>query len=180
MALDLITDVGAAKMAQALGSASAVKITHVALGDGAGAGYVPTTTQTALRGELARRPIESRLALAPQAWIVSTVFAPADTGLASVREMGFLDEDGELVTVWAVQETGEDEDRPRAVGVIDFVVQHVLHLDQAPEGAVIVDAPDDVFAMAQLALLVAQTRHHHRLFRNDLDHLRRHGAFPGA
>ena len=60
MPITLLTDIAEAKITAAAGSATAVAITHIALGDGNGGNYAPSYAQTALRREKARRAILTR------------------------------------------------------------------------------------------------------------------------
>ncbi len=134
----LITDIGEAKLALAAGDASAVEICEVALGDGLGASYEPSFEQTALRRELARREIDARHLVDPNAWRVKIEFPP-DTPSFPVREMGFYSSDGDLISIWA----GADI-QPRQTGSIAYLVDHVLSFSRVAEGLLIVKAPDDV------------------------------------
>jgi hypothetical protein len=139
----LFTDVAEAKITAAAGSGTQVAITHIALGDGNGANYGPSFSQTALQRELARQPIEVRHIVDGNAWRVKTEFGP-ETPAFFVREMGFFDADGDLIAIWA----GLDV-QARQTGAITYLVDHVLSFTRVDDGLVIVNAPDDlVFDLA--------------------------------
>lgn len=138
MPTTLLTDIAEAKITAAAGSGTAVAITHIALGDGNGANYAPSYSQTALQRELARQAIQTRHIVGTNAWRVKAEFDP-DTPAFGVREMGFFDADGDLIAVWA----GNDV-VPRQTGVITYLVDHVLSFTRVEDGLVIVNAPDDV------------------------------------
>lgn len=135
--LELITDIGEAKLNQALGSGVAVQITEIALGDGNGANYNPGAGQTALKRELARKPIEKTHMVGTNAWRVTVEF-PSDTPAFYVREIGFFDAEGDMIAIWA----GIDIDA-RQTGAIYYTLEHVLNLSRVKDGLVIVNAPDD-------------------------------------
>ena len=138
MPTTLLTDIAEAKITAASGSGTSVAITHIALGDGRGANYTPSYSQTALQRELARRSIQTRHIVGANAWRVKAEFDP-DTPAFAVREMGFFDADGDLIAVWA----GNDV-VPRQTGAITYLVDHVLSFTRVESGLVIVNAPDDV------------------------------------
>ncbi|WOI34778.1 phage tail protein [Tritonibacter scottomollicae] len=138
MPTTLLTDIAEAKITAAAGSGTAVAITHIALGDGNGANYAPSYSQTALRREKARQAIQTRHIVGTNAWRVKAEFDP-ETPAFAVREMGFFDADGDLIAVWA----GNDV-VARQTGAITYLVDHVLSFTRVEDGLVIVNAPDDV------------------------------------
>ena len=141
--INLITDIGEAKLNQALGSGVAVQITEIALGDGNGANYNPGAGQTALKRERARQTIKKQHMVDTNAWRVTVNF-DHDTPAFWVREIGFFDAEGDLIAIWA----GTDIEA-RQTGAIDYALEHVLNLSRVKEGLVIVNAPDDgVFDLA--------------------------------
>lgn len=138
MPTTLLTDIAEAKITAAAGSGTAVAITHIALGDGIGANYAPSYSQTSLRRELARQAIQTRHMVGTNAWRVKAEFDP-NTPAFSVREMGFFDADGDLIAIWA----GNDV-VARQTGAITYLVDHVLSFTRVDDGLVIVNAPDDI------------------------------------
>jgi hypothetical protein len=147
MPTTLLTDTAEAKIAAAAGSGTQVAITHIALGDGNGANYAPSYSQSALQRELARESIQVRHMVDENAWRVKAEFDP-DTPAFGVREIGFFDADGDLIAIWA----GNDV-VPRQTGSITYLVDHVLSFSRVQDGLVIVNAPDD--EIFNLALLTA-------------------------
>ncbi|QBR35759.1 transposase [Leisingera sp. NJS201] len=145
MPTTLLTDIAEAKITAAAGSGTAVAITHIALGDGNGANYAPSYSQTALQREKARQAIQTRHITGSNAWRVKAEFDP-DTPAFAVREMGFFDADGDLIAIWA----GNDV-VPRQTGAITYLVDHVLSFSRVAEGVVIVNAPDDALYEHALA-----------------------------
>lgn len=134
----IITDTGDQKLNLALGSESQVKITHVALGDGGGATYIPSASAAVLRNEVIRAPIARRHVADDHAWRIAVEFGAADLPSFTVREIGFFDEDGNLIFLWA-----GDDINDRQLGAIDYLLDQVLNLSHVQEGLVYVDAPND-------------------------------------
>lgn len=137
MPVTLLTDLAETKLATAAGSGSQVAITHIALGDANGVTYDPAADATTLQNERARRAIDSTAFQGGNTWIVKAEF-PTDTPSFAVREIGFFDQDGDLIAIWA----GADVD-PRQTGVIVYLVEHALSFSRVAEGLIIVDAPLD-------------------------------------
>jgi len=135
---DIYTTLGLTKIRNAAGSGSQVRISHVALGDGSGAAYAPEASQTTLRRELLREPIERHYKVGTNAWAIKASFPPESTSIV-VREMGFLDEDGDLIALWA----GLDVSNARRTGTISYLINHVMTFQGIADGVVIIDAPDD-------------------------------------
>jgi hypothetical protein len=146
MPTTLLTDIAEAKITAASGSGTQVAITHIALGDGNGANYAPSYSQTALQRERARQAIQLRHIVDGNAWRVKAEF-DSDTPAFMVREMGFFDADGDLIAIWA----GNDV-VARQTGAITYLVDHVLSFTRVKDGLVIVNAPNDAifdFAIGQ-------------------------------
>lgn len=163
----LLTDIAEAKITAAAGSGTQVAITHIALGDGNGANYGPSFSQTALQRELARQPIETRHVTGGNAWRVKAEFGP-ETAAFFVREMGFFDADGDLIAIWA----GNDV-QARQTGAITYLVDHVLSFSRVGEGVLIVNAPDD--ALFDLAVATGNA-----IANLNLEQLRQAGAIRAA
>ncbi len=92
----IVTTAGLTAAARAQVDGEALLITHVAIGDAA---WVPDASATALRGERARAPVESRSLVSDGVWKVTT----AITGEADffAREIGFFaDDDGTPVLLF--------------------------------------------------------------------------------
>lgn len=144
----ILTNLGKSLIRTAAGDGSQVAISHVALGNGLGASYTPLKTQAALRSEFARRPIDRRSALGEDSWRTVCEFPP-ETPAQIIREMGFFNQTGQLIAIWA----GLDIE-PRQAGVITYIVDFILNFSDVDAGLVIVEAPDDElfdFAVVSLA-----------------------------
>ena len=96
----IITNIGLAQIANAQVTQQKVGLQHIALGDGNGAHYVPTQTQTALINEVWRGPVasvtidpinENRIIV--EGSILSTV------GGFTIREIGIFDDQNQLIAI---------------------------------------------------------------------------------
>lgn len=134
--VDIYTTLGLRKIRNAAGSASQVKIKYIALGDGLGVAYAPLASQTALRRERLRTEIERHYPVGDNAWYVKAAFAPGVAAI-TVREMGFFDEDGDLIALWAGTDVGD----LRSTGPHEYLIQHTLDFSAIESGLLIVDAP---------------------------------------
>ncbi|MBD8791209.1 phage tail protein [Pseudomonas syringae] len=96
----ILTNVGAAKQANADALGVAWQITHMAVGDANGTEPLPSATQTRLIREVRRAPLNS-LDLDPKnpSVIVAEQILPADVGGFWIRELGLYDSDNNLVAV---------------------------------------------------------------------------------
>ncbi len=96
----LVTDIGNAKLTNALALGQAVTLTHFAVGDGNGTVYNPVQTQTALAREVYRAPINAIRADADNpTWLTVEAVIPATVGGWTVREAGVFDSDGDLIAI---------------------------------------------------------------------------------
>lgn len=102
----LLTDVGQAKIANAIALGGAIEITTLALGDGGGSLPTPDSTATALVNEVRRAPINTSHADPDNpAWIVVEQVLPPDIGGWTIREVGVYDADGDLIGIGNYPET---------------------------------------------------------------------------
>lgn len=94
------TEIGEAKIANALALGIPLKLTHMAVGDGNGVVPVPDRKQTALIREQRRAPINT-LDKDPKnaSQIIIEQVLPADVGGWWVREIGIFDDAGNLCAV---------------------------------------------------------------------------------
>lgn len=99
----IITDMGRAAEAAALGLGETIKLAEFAVGDGASA---PDASQAALQSERFRAPIND-LGLDPEnpAWATVNCVVPRVTGGWHVREVGLYLDDGTLFAVSSYPET---------------------------------------------------------------------------
>ena len=96
----LLTEVGAAKLANATALGVPLKLTHMAVGDGGGTLPTPSSKQVALVGEKRRAALNS-LSIDPQnaSQIIAEQVIPENDGGWWVREIGLFDEAGDLIAV---------------------------------------------------------------------------------
>ncbi|HFN3535636.1 TPA: phage tail protein [Enterobacter hormaechei] len=102
----VLTNVGAAKLANATALGAQVEITQMAVGDGNGILPTPNPAQTALVHELRRAPLNS-LSIDPNNanQIIAEQVIPEDVGGWWIREIGLFDKDGDMIAVANCAET---------------------------------------------------------------------------
>ena len=102
----VLTNVGAAKLANATALGTQVEITQMAVGDGNGVLPTPNPAQTALVHELRRKPLNS-LSIDPNNanQIIAEQVIPEDEGGWWIREIGLFDKDGDMIAVANCAET---------------------------------------------------------------------------
>lgn len=102
----VLTNVGAAKLANATALGAQVEITQMAVGDGNGALPTPNPAQTALVHELRRSPLNT-LSIDPNNanQIIAEQVIPEDVGGWWIREIGLFDKDGDMIAVANCAET---------------------------------------------------------------------------
>lgn len=94
----LLTQTGQAKMANAIALGTMIEITHLAVGDGNGALPVPDSNRETLVNEVRRAQI-NRLEVDPDnpSWLIAEQVLPPDVGGWTIREVGVIDADGDLI-----------------------------------------------------------------------------------
>nr|WP_249430848.1 phage tail protein [Enterobacter roggenkampii] len=102
----MLTNVGAAKLANATALGEQVEITQMAVGDGNGALPTPNPAQTALVHELRRAPLNT-LTIDPvnTNQIIAEQVIPEDVGGWWIREIGLYDSKGDLIAIANCAET---------------------------------------------------------------------------
>ena len=106
----IVTRTGHGLIAAALAGGTAVRLTHVALGDGGGAPVAPAEDMAALVNEVHRAPINTLTQDADEpALMWAEVVLPANVGGWYIREAGILDEAGNLVAVASTPESYKPE-----------------------------------------------------------------------
>jgi phage-related tail fiber protein len=96
----ILTNIGAAKQANADALGVPWKLAQMAVGDANGAEPQPDASQTALINEWRRAPLNQlRIDPGNSAIIVAEQVIPADVGGKWIREIGLYDSDGDLVAV---------------------------------------------------------------------------------
>lgn len=99
----LVTDFGAQKQLKCITDGLPFEVTYIALGDGNGRYYEPTTTQTKLLNEVWRGSVEKCEWIDNRFYCVTTV--PADVGGFDVREAGVFDSENNLLVITKFPET---------------------------------------------------------------------------
>lgn len=96
-----ITDAGITASELADGTGFKLEISHIAFGDGNGAGYIPTGAEIALKNERVRIPISGGQIIGPKEIQVQAFL---DTGPAFwIREIAFILADGTMLAVWSAE-----------------------------------------------------------------------------
>lgn len=102
----LLTNIGAAKLANATALGTRLEITHMAVGDGSGTLPTPNPAQTQLVNEQ-RRAALNTLSIDPinTSQIIAEQVIPEAEGGWWIREIGLLDKDGDLIAIANCAET---------------------------------------------------------------------------
>ena len=102
----LLTNIGAAKLANATALGAQVEITQMAVGDGNGALPTPNPAQAALTNEQRRAQL-NMLTIDPvnTNQIIAEQVIPEDVGGWWIREIGLFDKDGDMIAVANCAET---------------------------------------------------------------------------
>ncbi|WP_145557861.1 phage tail protein [Yersinia aldovae] len=102
----LLTNIGAAKLANATALGTRLEITHMAVGDGGGTLPTPNPAQTQLVNEQ-RRAALNMLTIDPinTSQIIAEQVIPETEGGWWIREIGLLDKDGDLIAIANCAET---------------------------------------------------------------------------
>ncbi len=96
----LLTDVGAAKLANMAALGEQLAITHMAVGDGGGNAPTPNQKQTTLVNEVRRAALNSLMVDADNtSQIIAEQIIPETAGGWWIREIGLFDADGNLIAV---------------------------------------------------------------------------------
>ena len=99
----LVTDYGAQKQLNSIKNGTPFDVFEIALGDGGGNYYTPSTSQTALKREVWRGEIQECEWDGKRFYCLTTV--PADVGGFTVREAGIFDNNGNLLVISKFPET---------------------------------------------------------------------------
>ncbi|WP_431026179.1 phage tail protein [Halomonas sp. H5] len=102
----LLTDVGQAKLANAVALGTTIEITQLAVGDGGGSLPTPNSSATSLVNEVRRAAINaSQTDPDNPSWIVVEQVIPPDVGGWTIREIAIVDADGDLIGIGNYPET---------------------------------------------------------------------------
>lgn len=120
----ILTNIGKAKIANAIAYGRRVELTTFALGDGDGAPYDPDESQTALKREVYRANV-SNVVIADDAinMLEVNMAVPANVGGWIVREMGIYDADGDLI---AISKTPDDPKPSAGSGAAKDVIYRLF------------------------------------------------------
>lgn len=126
----IMTDLGLSKIAQSSVSGETVGIKSMAVGDGNGGYYEVTTTQSELSNEVWRGDISNiyRDASKPNRVVVWATI-PANVGGITLREVGILNDEGELLGVSLFPEKYKPAAREGAV--TEVIIQFVIDVENA-------------------------------------------------
>lgn len=102
----ILTNQGAARLANAAALGTTLKITHMSVGDGGGKAVTPNPEQTTLINEV-RRGVVNMLSIDPQNinQIIVEQVIPENEGGWFIREIGLFDSEGLLIAVANCPET---------------------------------------------------------------------------
>lgn len=102
----LVTDKGNAKIALAVLNGEKINVTTAVVGDGGGTYYSPTPDMTALKHEVWRGDIANKEINAASANMVDVkIVLDGSVGGFTVREIGLLDADGDLIAICNTPDT---------------------------------------------------------------------------
>jgi phage-related tail fiber protein len=102
----IVTNLGAAKIANAVSLGTKLNITHMAVGDGGGVSPTPNAGQTKLVNEVRRAALNSlTVDAANSSQIIAEQIIPETEGGFWIREMGLFDGDGTLIAVCNTADT---------------------------------------------------------------------------
>ncbi len=123
----IVTDAGLEKQVESFVNNTAIKLTHIALGDG---DYNPTGAETALESEVFRTAV-SRVAQqsSDENTLVIEAIISGTVGPFWIREVGVIDSDGELFAIGRFPATYKPILTDGAVK--DITVQMILKFDNA-------------------------------------------------
>jgi len=102
----ILTDAGAAALAQAIDSGQPLQLAEIAVGDGGGGPITPVASATALTGERWRGALtDVRIDADNPAWVIAETVIPPSAGGWWIREVGLYSAAGELVAIGSHPET---------------------------------------------------------------------------
>jgi len=102
----LLTEVGAAQLANAIATKTPLRLTEIAVGDGGGSPVTPSESQVSLINEVWRGQINQITDYENnQNWLAISIVIPQSEGGFYVREAGIFDENGHLFAVASYPET---------------------------------------------------------------------------
>ncbi|WP_411753101.1 phage tail protein [Serratia sp. (in: enterobacteria)] len=134
----ILTDAGKIALAQALITNIPVRITDIAVGDGAGQQYTPTPAQTQLRGETWRNPINNLRTVSDVSnQILAEGLIPTSVGGWYIREVGLFDDKGTMIAVSNYPETFKP--LPTSGTRKQIFIEIIINVDNAAAVNLLVD-----------------------------------------
>ena len=126
----ILTNVGKAKVAEAIINNTKVNITNVAFGDGNGNVVTPTVTWTTLKKERYRTaPNSVDIHKENSNWISVKAYIPKDVGGWFIREIGLFDTDNKLIAVGNYPDTYKPT---VSLGVgVDMFIEVIMEVSDA-------------------------------------------------
>ncbi|RPP48396.1 hypothetical protein IPC1156_32360 [Pseudomonas aeruginosa] len=134
----ILTAAGLAYEANRKAAGQPIKLTQMSVGDGNGAVYNPDATQTALRREVWRGPINALLQDATNpSYLVGELSLPDDVGGWYVREVGFWTDSGILYAIGKYPESF----KPQLVSGAgkEFYIRAIFETSNAESVTLVVD-----------------------------------------
>lgn len=114
----ILTNIGNNKVLEAIAEGETITVSSLAYGDGNGSSYEPFATQTSLLNELGRVSPVTKSYDDIDNYIYFTATIPATVDAFTLREVGLIDEDGDLLAVGVVPDTS----KPDATESIDVTL----------------------------------------------------------
>lgn len=139
----ILTNVGKAKIANAGMLGKSVVLEKIQAGDGGGNYYNPTEDQTALKNKVWEGNINSfdKDENNPN-WIIVTACVPGSIGGFTVREMGLIDNEGDMVAVCKSPETYKPKIGNGAMK--DLYLKFIIEVSNVEKVTLVVD-PTAIF-----------------------------------
>lgn len=138
----IVTRQGQADIATATFEQLDIRWTKFVIGDGNGISYAPRDDQTELVNQVYEGDIESYHATDPITGVFDLVL-PANVGGFMIREVGLLNQDGDLVAVDCLP---QDEAQPKvkfdsenSSRFNDMIIHFAVHIDDAENVKIMVD-----------------------------------------
>ncbi len=126
----LITKAGLADIATASFLQQQCNWTQIAVGDGGGSDYVPTDSQSELKGQKWKGSIDNYTAT-NETQGVFQAHIPADIGGFMIREIGILNEDDELVAIGTIEATPKTAITGESDHYNDMLINFHIAVDHA-------------------------------------------------
>lgn len=149
----LVTDFGSEKQLRCITDGLPFEVTQIALGDGNGKYYEPTTSQTKLVNEVWRGNVEKCEWVDNRFYCVTTV--PADIGGFDVREAGVFDPENNLLVISKFPETTKQA--PESGTVKQLTIRIELEMSNKELAELVINPNLNVVTMDVLDNLANET-----------------------